>query len=115
MFPRFFVSGVALATLLAPLTAGAAAKSGDLPSRTVSFGDLNLESHEGVSRLYMRIKSAAKEVCEPLADVSVTAGYLRRRHCEKHAIEQAVEDVGSSQLTTFHNRQANQDAPALLR
>jgi len=115
MFPRFVVSGLALASLLAPLTAGAYANAGDVPSRTVSYGDLNLDSHEGVARLYMRIKSAAREVCEQVVDVSVTGAHLRRRHCQQHAIEQAVEDVRSSQLTTFHMSLTNGVAPALLR
>jgi len=105
MCSRLVIPCLALAALLGPLTAAAAANVGDTPSRIVSFGDLNLGSHEGVSRLYARIKSAAKEVCEPIVDVSVTGARLRQRRCEEHAIEQAVEDVSSSQLTTFHMSQ----------
>lgn len=115
MCSRFVIPCLALTALLGPLTAVAAATAGDAPSRIVSFGDLNLDSHEGVSRLYSRIKSAAKEVCEPVVEVSVTGAHLRQRRCEEHAIEQAIEDVSSSQLTTFHMSQSSGVAPALLR
>lgn len=91
--------------LLGPLAAAAATirttVSDAYASRTVSFSDLNLESHAGISRLYERIRSAAKEVCEP-GYFRSTDSLLLQRQCAGRAIEQAVADVGLPQLTTFH-------------
>lgn len=46
-----------------PSAAVFAAPPSDVPSVTVRFADLNLQSPEGVSVLYKRIHSAASQVC----------------------------------------------------
>jgi len=111
MNSRFIVTCLAVSAAFGPLTAAATANTGDALQRVVSYGDLNLESHEGISRLYMRIKSAAKDVCEPLVFSGTSVSLLQSR-CQEHAVEQAVADVRSSRLTTFHMSLTNQLAPA---
>ena len=107
-----------LVGLLGPLTAHSAPTVATVgaatAARTVRFGDLNLESHDGVAVLYSRIKSAARVVCEP-AIFSTSSTYLRQRRCEKRAIGQALLDVGSAQLTSLHLSKINPVATARVR
>jgi len=69
---------------------------------------------EDVAMLYSRIKSAASQVCEP-ADFRSVDTVVRRRHCKERAIVQAVADVKSSRLLTFHMASTNQIDPAFNR
>jgi UrcA family protein len=113
------ISFLALAGLLAPLSAHSAPKvttagDGSAASRVVRFGDLNLDSDAGVRVLYSRIRSAAQEVCEP-AIFNTSNTDLRQRRCAQHAIRQAVLDVGSPQLTSFHVSKTSPVATAQLR
>jgi UrcA family protein len=102
---------LALAGLLSPFASAAAASSYEVATRTVNFSDLNLSRHEDVATLYLRIKSAAKQVCEPVDSRSFDTS-ARLRHCKERAIGQAVADVKSSQLLTFHMATTNQIYPA---
>ena len=91
-----------------------AAPSYEVATRIVNFSDLNLNSREGVTTLYSRIESAARQVCEPMDSRSVDS-VVRLRHCKERAIGQAVADVKSSQLLTFHMATTNQIDPAFNR
>jgi UrcA family protein len=92
----------AVASLVAgPLSAGAyAITSLEPPARVVHFGDLDLSRQSGAELLYGRIKSAARQVCEPLE-----LGSLRLLHeevdCREAAIGRAVGDVNSPALTSY--------------
>jgi len=119
MSPRFVIPCLVFAGLLGSVTAEAAGTTvttpaDAVPSRTVTFGDLNLANREGLLRLYWRIKSAAREVCEP-AIVSVAEAYVGEMACEKHAIEQAVADLRSTPLTALHMSMTNSLASASAR
>jgi UrcA family protein len=118
MYSRSVISGLALAVLVGPLTAHGAAivtTDGTEPvSRVVHFNDLNLDSRAGVATLYTRLRSAAKEVCEP-ERFSTSISYLRERHCQDKAIGQAVAEVRSAQLTTFHMSKSGSAASTQTR
>jgi UrcA family protein len=105
MRSQFVVGCLTVAGLLGPLTAGAVTTlspdSDEVPRRIVRFADLNLESKEGVRRLYSRIRSAAQEVCVPVY-FRITQSSLSQRHCEEHAIDAAVTAVRSESLTALH-------------
>jgi UrcA family protein len=105
MRSQFVVGCLTVAGLLGPLTAGAVTTlspdSDGVPRRIVRFADLNLESKEGVRRLYSRIRSAAQEVCAPVY-FRITESSLSQRHCEEHAIDAAVAAVRSESLTALH-------------
>ena len=111
MRPQFAVSLV-LAVFLNPLAATSGAESSryEVATRTVKFGDLDLNSPQDVATLYSRIKAAANQVCEP-ADSRSVETFVRLRHCKEQAIGQAVADVKSSQLMSFHMAQI--DAPVI--
>jgi UrcA family protein len=71
------------------------------PTRVVKVGDLDLSQKSGVATLYSRIRSAAREVCEPLDEVSIKL--LRERFdCRQDAVARAVADVNSPALTNYY-------------
>ena len=85
---------------LAP-AAPARADTGAALSRTVSFGDLNFQRHQGIERLYARIRGAAKDVCRPAEGKS-----LKQRAqwsaCFERAVGNAVAEVDLPNLTEHH-------------
>jgi UrcA family protein len=70
------------------------------PTRVVKFGDLDLNHSAGVGKLYSRIRSAAREVCEPSEGISVKLLRLRR-DCIQDAAARAVAEVNSPALTDY--------------
>jgi UrcA family protein len=114
MRSQFVIPCLALAGLLSPFTAVSAATTVtttgyEVVTRTVNFSDLNLNNRGDVATLYSRIRSAAKQVCSP-TDFRSTDTTARERHCKEQAIGQAVADVQSSQLLTFHMATTSQTA-----
>ena len=72
-----------------------------LAARVVSYGDLDLSSNAGAATLYSRIRSAAREVCEPLDDVMIKL--LRAKYdCRADAVARAVAKVDSPALTNYY-------------
>lgn len=69
---------------------------------TVSYGDLNLASNDGLDVLYMRIKSAADKVCG-VEKLKVSLDIVRlNRACVAGAVGGAISDVNDVRLTQFH-------------
>ena len=70
-------------------------------ARVVGYGDLDLKSNAGAATLYSRIRSAAREVCEPLDDVMIKL--LRAKYdCRADAVARAVAKVDSPALTNYY-------------
>lgn len=111
---KFLAAGAFIATYLSPLGAVAYAVSAldETPTRVVGFGDLDLNRDVGVATLYARIRSAAREVCEPLDAWSLG---LRRLQfdCREDAIGRAVADVNSPALTAYLLTKKKAVAPAV--
>jgi UrcA family protein len=100
--PAALVSSSCLALGLLVSAPGVAAyPDNEVAAQKVRFDDLNLSRSDDVRILYSRIKAAANQVCEPPDSRSVDTT-VRVRHCKEQAIDRAVTDVQSSQLTTFH-------------
>jgi UrcA family protein len=91
----------ALAGIVAsPLTAVAMqAGFGEPATRVVNFADLDLSRNAGVAALYLRIKSAAREVCEPVDNWS---SRMLNSDCRHEAIARAIADVNSPALTSYY-------------
>jgi UrcA family protein len=108
MRSQFVVSCLTFAVLFSPFaTTSAASSSYVVATRTVKFGDLNLNSRDDVVTLYARIKAAANEVCEPADSRSIDT-FVRMRRCKEQAISRAVADAQSSMLMAFHTATTNQ-------
>jgi UrcA family protein len=95
---------------------GAAAVSGSARAvesehrltKTVLYGDLNIESDQGAKVLYARLRSAAKDVCQPLEGRNLLGNHWQR--CFDHAMDSAVAQVNTARVTALHNRTFNHAA-----
>ena len=100
-----FLAGVAAIAILAsagaPSLADAAVQS-DLRSETVRFDDINLGSEAGVQALYVRIRSAAREVCAPAALTGLGVSAAVRRDCVGASLHEAVLKVKNPALTAYY-------------
>jgi len=70
-------------------------------SVVVKYGDLDLATRSGISKLHARLRGAAKQVCSPL-DSRVLG--LREQYdaCVTDAVKRAVADVNKPAVTRFH-------------
>jgi UrcA family protein len=90
------------ATTLCALQAPAFAAADNLPTRRVSYADLDISKPAGAKVLYGRIEAAAREVC--LLDTSTLVGATARdRACINQAIDIAVKHVNSAALSELHS------------
>jgi UrcA family protein len=73
-----------------------------VPSITVHFGDLDVNSAGGAETLYKRIKGAARTVCD-----ESTADRMARNslwyQCYDSAVARAVAQVNNGRLTAVFN------------
>jgi UrcA family protein len=104
--PNRFMLGLAVLAL-APWVADAAVSvsAQDPPSVTVRYQDLNLNSSQGVTVLYQRIRGAASKVCrssdgrEPLKQQRLLSD------CFADAVANAVHAVHNDALSAYHWQQ----------
>jgi UrcA family protein len=88
------------AIALCTLQVTARAADDGLPSRKVSYADLDISKPAGAKVLYGRIVRAAKEVCQFTSFESLGINQMINR-CVDHAIDNAVKDVGSPALSAL--------------
>jgi UrcA family protein len=96
-----------IALLLIPLLvaeSAIAAARVEVPSTTVRYHDLDLNSPEGIARLYERIYSAAVDVCRTAEGHQPLNGALARESdaCINHSVAHAVRTVHNGKLSAFH-------------
>jgi len=72
-----------------------------LPTRRVSYADLDISKPPGAKVLYRRITAAAHEVCT-FEGVKELAASYRYRDCIDQAIDAAVQQVNSAALSELH-------------
>jgi UrcA family protein len=99
-------TSAALTALTACLLVGAttvrANTPTDVPSITVGYSDLNLDTVQGSNALYARIASAAREVCGVnQVNIRDLNSLTIARTCETRAISQAVHEVHNPALAAL--------------
>jgi UrcA family protein len=90
---------------LASMGASAAVppSGGEVPTYHVNYADLDLNRQAGADALFARIRSAARQVCEPVAaSVDFRFARAREKSCMNKAISDAVADVRSPLLTDIY-------------
>jgi UrcA family protein len=105
--PRLYASVVGLSALACALALVAprethAQSSTEVPTATVRYADLDLNTHNGVKQLYRRIQIAAIEVCrstEPLGSLLASEAH---QACLHNAIGGAVRSVAAPTLTQYY-------------
>jgi UrcA family protein len=93
------------AIALCTLQVTAQAADDGLPSKRVSYADLDISKPAGAKVLYGRIVRAAKDVCQTAGFDSLGAAQLLNR-CIDHAIDNAVRDVASPALSALRPNSA---------
>lgn len=93
------------ATSLCALQATAVAADDTLPTRKVSYADLDISKPAGAKVLYRRIEAAARQVCVSDASRDLRAAE-QQRACIDRAIEGAVKGVNSIALSDLHSAAA---------
>lgn len=85
--------------------AASAAAIDDVPSKTVAYADLNLESRSGAQALYARLRVAARQVCSSLDDKNL--GHRNAwQACLNDAVNSAVMKVNKAMVTLIHSEAA---------
>jgi UrcA family protein len=95
-----------LAASLVALTLGTAAahaaEAGDPLTKTIAYGDLNLETADGARVLYARVRDAAHAVCSPF-EGREPARQIRWQACYDHAMASAVAQIDKPRVTALHS------------
>src|SRR5262245_62363422 len=87
---------------------GAANHADGFATKTVKYEDLDISRADGAQALYGRIGAAAREVCR-------AEYYATVRGCRAHAVEQAVQRVGSPLLSSIHRSEVERVEEVVLR
>jgi UrcA family protein len=80
-------------------------------SLAVSFRDLDLSTSSGAAKLYRRIQSAARGVCQ--YEPSSPRGETVWRYCVRPTVDAAVTKVNSPLLTALHSDHSSPVVTAL--
>jgi UrcA family protein len=105
--PRLFASVIGLSALacalvwVAPRTTQAQSAAA-VPTATVRYADLDLNTHNGVKQLYRRIQIAAIEVCRSTEPLGSLLSSEAHQACLHNAIGGAVRSVDSPTLTRYY-------------
>ena len=87
---------------------GEANRVDGLTTKTVKYKDLDISTAEGAQALYRRIGVAARDVCR-------AEGYTTIRNCRAHAVDHAVQGVGSALLSSIHRSAVERVEEVVLR
>lgn len=83
---RRALAGAAAAVALCAFAPAALAGGDHVPTLRVSYADLDLATPEGITALYVRVREAARRVCEPLRLRTGTLVTDRYDACVRDAI-----------------------------
>ena len=83
-----------------------AAEPSQTLTKTVHFGDLNLDTEQGAQTLYVRLRSAAKQVCAPIESIELSRRLVWET-CINNAVADAVQQVDKTMLSALHVRAVN--------
>jgi UrcA family protein len=92
---RFVLALSTLMLLGTSATTLAASRVGEIPTKKVSFRDLDLTTANGAQALYGRLMGAAREVCRGADLGSINA-------CRTRAVDDAVRTIGNPLLSSIH-------------
>jgi len=94
-------AALALATLAAPANAS---DHGDniVSHEVVNYSDLDIQRLPGAAKLLVRIRAAARSVCEPAPTFYDLSERRQYQECMANATAQAVAAVGNPLLTSLY-------------
>ncbi len=86
-------------------TVAGAGEPAQLQIRIVKFADLDLTQSADVTQLYNRIRTAARQVCEPVDARALQSAQIAR-HCAEEAISRAIVKVNVPELFAYDRERA---------
>jgi UrcA family protein len=100
------IASIVAASLVAIgwIAAAGSAHAGEIGNpltKTVVYGDLNLDTDAGARVLFFRLRSAAKQVCSPLAGRGLNL-QSRWQACYDNAMASAVAQVNHTTVTALY-------------
>jgi|SRR5215472_11410553 len=103
-----------LGSVVACILCGASGlASADEPAGVVvTFGDLDLDTHDGVATLYSRLEAAAKSACTAREGTSSPSGIAS---CTDYSVRQAVARIGAPRLLVLYQTRTGHAAPRTRR
>jgi UrcA family protein len=78
----------------------------ELPSVTVRYADLNLNTPAGVEELYARLRAAARQVCN-VGDARALADVAASKECYRQVLGAAVDYVRLPTLGALHRAESS--------
>jgi UrcA family protein len=96
---KIFVT-LAGAVVLGVASINPATADTEVVSRTVKFGDLDINGPEGAKTLYKRIKVAAESLCSPV-DGRMLAQHQVYTRCVRGSVQRAVVQIQSPALNQY--------------
>lgn len=93
----------AAAAALVFFSGSALAETGEPRSVTVNYDELDLTTSQGATKLYARLRFAARQVCAPLEGRELNRR-VAYKECYSEALESAVQQVNVSAVTALHSR-----------
>jgi UrcA family protein len=83
-------------------------------STVVKFGDLNLETPQGVAALYRRIHNAAKQVCGVVPEDNVfLEAAAQEGKCMAESEARAIDDIHNVALEAYYSKKTGRAMPVL--
>ena len=79
---------------------------GQVLTKKVTYGDLNLETEAGAKVLYARLRHAAQDVCS-LYQSEELARKIVWRTCVENSLSDAVGRINKPLVTALHNKSAS--------
>ena len=106
------VAAVCLASVTIVAHADEAANG--VPTRTVHYSDLDINTRAGATVLYARIRNAAQQVCGNVDTRELVGVSPAVKACVNRAIYTSVRSVHSPRLTSVYNSRVGATQPINL-
>jgi UrcA family protein len=90
----------------AGLAKGGGVQAAEAPEtlwKTVTYGDLNLDTQEGANALYTRLRHAAEAVCSPFDSLDLGRKNVWRT-CVGRTLTSAVAQINKPRVTALHKQ-----------
>jgi UrcA family protein len=79
---------------------------GQVLTKKVTYGDLNLENEAGAKVLYARLRRAAQDVCSPYQSDELARKRVWQT-CVENSLSDAVGRINKPLVTALHNKSAS--------
>jgi UrcA family protein len=103
---KAWIAAAALAVFATPALAEDQAQEGQARAVPVSYLDLDIEHADDAQALLSRLRYAATRACEVSAEVRPGPALRRRvEECRSAALDEAVAQADSAEVTRLHSEQ----------